>query len=269
MQTCEQNTPPHAEALLLLELLKTGRGGLHTAADVLDLIRIPGPQRRFLEPHEIEYREQVEAEFRNLLLPGSARVSAVDEDEKWPPRPRGRPRKNPVPPPPPRTFACETAIIEILKSLMASAETVQLPHTPRPRRGPYRKRVPPHGLAGAIISAVARHYGVKVADLISPRRGSFSKASGLPRWTAAHLLRHAGLLVREITDLLGYTETGAYAGLNSLRAARARDPQLDRDISMLLESVDAHSAGLRFYRKCGGQKLQTLASQEAKLAKAF
>ena len=218
MQTCEQNTPPHAEALMLLELLKAGRGGLHTAAEVLDLIRIPEAQRRFLEPDEIWYRRAVEAEFRNLLLPGGARMP-----------------ERPTYAPPPQALAAENAIIQVLNELMtAPVEILHTPSVPK-RRGPYRKRIPPEDFASETIAVVARHFGISVEVLITPGRGPI-KGAGLPRWTAVYLLREGGMLMREIVDVLGYCDnTPCYQALHTLAALRAKDPNLDRDIAMLLE----------------------------------
>jgi len=198
------------EALGLLDLV---RRGVDTPASILALVRVPERQRRFLDACALRERELVEAEFLKLLREGNA--------------------------PPPPVQPIQQAILEALTELMAAPPAVQIPHAPRPLRGPYRKRIPPEDFASATIGVIARHFGVKVQDLMKPTRGP-SKGAGVPRWTAVLLLRNGGVRMREIVDVLGYTDpSGAYAGLNYLHAIRARDPQLDRDISLLLERMRA------------------------------
>ncbi len=225
MGALEPNNAPRMEAR---EMLRLVRLGVDTPSSAIALIRIPEKQKRFLSPDEIWYRKAVEAEFLNLLRPGTART---------PERPEH------APPAPPQRFAAESAIIQVLKELMAApARNLDTP-PPLPRRkGPYRKRVPDEKLASEVVAIVARHYGVSVAALITPGRGPV-KGSGLPRWTAVLLMREGGLRMREIVDCLGYCDaTPCYQALHTLAAMRPKDPALDREISVLLESTRARNA---------------------------
>jgi hypothetical protein len=200
--------------------------GVDTAGGIIALVRIPEKQKEFLTPDEIWYREAVEAEFRNLLRPGSARMP-----------------ERPTYAPPPQALAAENAIIQVLNELMtAPMEILHTPSVPK-RRGPYRKRIPPEDFASETIAVVARHFGISVEVLITPGRGPI-KGSGLPRWTAVYLLREGGMLMREIVDCLGYSDaTPCYQALHTLAAMCAKDPILDRDISTLLEGMRAKMPG--------------------------
>jgi hypothetical protein len=214
----EPNNTPRMEAK---EMLRLVRLGVDTPRSAIALIRIPEKQKRFLTPDEISYRQEVEAEFRKLL----------------------RPRQAPTPPPKPPASLVVQATLEALKELMQPPAPVQNLNEPLPRRGPYRKRTPPEDFASATIAAVARHFDISVAALITPGRGPI-KGSGLPRWTAVLLLREGGMLVREIVDHLGYSDpAGPYMGLKNIAALRAQDPALDRQISLLLENMREGTPG--------------------------
>ncbi len=198
------------EALGLLDLVSRG---VDTPASILALVRVPERQRQFLDAWVLRERECIETEFLKLL--------------RAPARLKRTPTPAPVQP-------IQQAILEALTELMAAPAPVQILHTLK-RRGVYRKRRPPEDFASRVISIVAEHFKISVAALITPGRGPI-KGSGLPRWTAVYLLREGGMLMREIVDVLGYCDnTPCYQALHTLAALRAKDPNLDRDIAMLLE----------------------------------
>jgi AraC-like DNA-binding protein len=229
MPIVESWSTPQGEAQHLHRLVKLG---LETPLSVRQLLRITPREARFLDGSDIIYRAQVRVHFENLLAPGSVPLPAPEVEPA-----RQYKKRNPPPP-----TEVQQAISEALTELMDSQ--VQSLYPPvRPRRGPYRKRIPPNEIASAAISLTARHFGVTVQELITPVRG-IHPAAGIPRWSAVLALRNCGLRVREIVDAIGFTDpSGVYAALDSLRQARSKDQELDREISELFASIPGNNLG--------------------------
>jgi len=214
-------------------MLRLVRIGTQTFAEARETIRVPPKLARFLSPDELWYRMAIAAEFENLLRPGSARVPEPPPSHAPPPPPAEQQPRRTVPrTPKPRPEKAEKA---------PPAPTVA---RTRGRRGPMPRPAHPPEQGDAVLAQVAAHFGITVEDLSRSRQG-VRPGNGIPRWTAALALRTvAGLFVREIAERLGYCDSAAaYLGLHSLAARRRANPELDRDISMLLGNMRARRHG--------------------------